>query len=158
MIRTLLCLTALATTTLAAQQSPFVGTWALSYPGGAMMENGVVTPIMATGLLTVEATGDSLIATLVADPSPDLPARPPTRLAAKAGAGTVTFTSRRQAKLNMNGVEREAMAVSTWILHVTGETLDGTVETTIEGMEMGLQEPMPVTGSRKKGEGPPAPS
>lgn len=42
------------------------------------------------------------------------------------------------------------MAVSTWILHVTGETLDGTVETTIEGMEMGLQEPMPVTGTRQK--------
>lgn len=82
MIRTLLCLTALATTTLAAQQSPFVGTWALSYPGGAMMENGVVTPIMATGLLTVEETGDSLIATLVADPlagppcsAPDPPGR-----------------------------------------------------------------------------------
>lgn len=149
MIRALLSLIVLSTTTLAAQQSPLVGAWKVTYAAGMRMENGEVTPIMATGTLTIDATGDSLIGTLAADPSPDLTARPPARLAAKAGPGAVAFVSRRQAKLNANGHETEVTAVSTWDLHATGDTLDGTVQTTLEGMDMGMQDPMPVTGTRQ---------
>ena len=65
MTRALLCLLALHTTALAAQAPSFVGGWQLSYPIGAMVENGEVTVLMGTGTLTIVALGDSLIGTLV---------------------------------------------------------------------------------------------
>ncbi|HXI20531.1 MAG TPA: hypothetical protein VNH46_05575 [Gemmatimonadales bacterium] len=136
---------------LAAQQPSLVGTWQVSYPGGARIENGAVTVLRATGVLTIEAQDDSLIATLVQDPAPDLPARPPARLAAARTAGPATFISRSTAKINMNGDEQDATAVSTWVLQATGDSLSGTVARRIEGFDMATQPPNPVTGTRRKG-------
>ena len=42
MIRTLCCLIVLHTSALAAQQSPFAGTWRISYQVRVMIEIGVV--------------------------------------------------------------------------------------------------------------------
>ncbi|TFG47398.1 MAG: hypothetical protein E4H38_08215 [Gemmatimonadales bacterium] len=144
----LLCL-ALGASVLSAQQQSLIGTWNLSYPGGMRIENGEATPLMATGVLTVVATGDSLIGDLVTNPTPELPARPPARLAAQlTSGGEVIFVSHAEATLNMNGDEQKATVVSTWRLGVRSDSLVGTVERKLEGFEMGNSGPLLVTGVR----------
>ncbi len=136
--------------TLQAQQQPLVGAWQISYVAGMMIENGEQTPIMGTGVLTIEAQGDSLIGTLVNEATAEIPARPPARLAGKADTGDVVFISRTKAKLNMNGVEREETAIGTWTLTAKGDSLAGTVERKIEGFDAGGSIPRQVTGTRQK--------
>ena len=150
-ISSLVALLTLGSASLHAQQQPLVGVWQVTYPGGMKMEDGVSTTIMATGRLTIEARADSLIATMVTDPSPDFPARPPVRVAAKAGAGDATFVARSTAIININGVEREATVLSSWVLRAKGDNLEGTVQRTLDGFEGGNQGPQPVTGTRWKG-------
>lgn len=149
-ISSLVALLTLGSASLHAQQQRLVGVWQVTYPGGATIENGVTTIIMATGTLTIEAKADSLIATMVQDTSAEFPARPPVRLAAKAGAGDATFVARSTAQININGVESEATVVSTWVLRAKGDNLEGTVQRSIDGLEGGNQPPQPVTGTRKK--------
>ena len=149
MTRTLVLLLALCPGVVVAQQ-PFVGAWQLSYPIGARIEDGIETPIIGTGLFTVEAKGDSLIGMLATDPMPDMPARPPLRLAGKAGAGEARFLAHSKATININGAEREATVVSTWVLRAKGDSIGGTVERSIEGMEAGMQGAKPVSGTRRK--------
>ncbi|HMU62737.1 MAG TPA: hypothetical protein PKA66_13205, partial [Gemmatimonadales bacterium] len=135
MLRTLCCLMVLNATALAAQQSPFAGTWRVTYPVGASIDNGVVTPIMGSGTLVVAPVADSLIGELNMDPDPELPARPAQRLAAPATAPAATFVARSEATLNMNGAESQATVISTWKLTVKGDSLSGTVERVLEGYE-----------------------
>lgn len=145
----LLCLV-LNSSALAAQQ-PLIGTWQVSFTAGMRIENGEATPLKATGLLTVVAQGDSLIGELATNPAPDLPARPPARLTAKAtDGGEAVFVSRSEATVSMNGDERKATVVSMWRLAVKGDSLSGTVERKLEGFEMGSQAPQPLTGVRAK--------
>jgi hypothetical protein len=153
MKRVLLCLIALYAAPLAAQAPSFVGTWQLTYPRGKMIENGEETIIWGTGILTFGSQGDSLIGTLVGDPTPDVPPRPPARLAAAATKGEATFLSRTQATMNQNGSERTVIMVSTWKLTVRGDSLVGTVARELEGYDTGGAPPPaePVKGSRKKG-------
>lgn len=150
MLRTLCCLVVLNTTALAAQQSPFAGTWRISYPVGATIENGVVTPIMGAGTLVVAAVADSLIGELNMDPDPELPPRPMQRLSAPAAAPAATFIARSEATLNMNGEESKVAVISTWRLTVKGDSLSGTVERVLEGFEDANQPPHEVTGVRQK--------
>jgi len=151
MLRTLSCLIVFGTTTLAAQQSPFAGTWRLSYPVGATIENGVVTPIMGAGTLVVTPVADSLIGELNMDPDPELPPRPAQRLAASATAPAATFIARSEATINMNGSESKATVISTWKLTVKGDSLSGTVERVLEDFEDANQPPHEVTGVRQQG-------
>ena len=65
MIRTLSCLILLNATALAAQAPSITGSWQLSYPAGVRNENGNITVLHGTGVLTVVAQGDSLIGTLL---------------------------------------------------------------------------------------------
>lgn len=151
MTRTLVVLLALSHGALQAQQPSLAGAWKITYPAGMRIEDGVATPIMATGSLTVQPAGDSLIATLATDPGPDMPARPPLRLAAKSGPGEATFIGRSKATINVNGAEHEAAVTSTWVLRAKGDSLTGTVERKIDSPEAGPQEARPVTGVRKQG-------
>ena len=96
----LLCLMALSAAPLAAQTPSFVGSWQLSYPRGKTIENGEETIIWGKGVLTIVSQGDSLIGTLVGEPVPDLPPRPPARLAAAATTGEANFHSRTEATMN----------------------------------------------------------
>lgn len=141
----------LCNSALAAQQHPLVGAWQLTYPAGVQIENGVRTVIMGDAELTIAAQGDSLIATLVYQGRPDLPARPPSRMAAVAGAGPIVFVQRSMATLNTDGNEREAVALSTWTLSANGDAIEGTVARRIEGFPEGDQSPEPVKGTRRKG-------
>lgn len=153
MKRALLCLIALYAAPLAAQAPSFAGTWQLTYPRGKTIENGEETIIWGTGVLTIVSQGDSLIGTLVGDPTPDVPPRPPARLAARTTAGEATFLSRTQATMNRNGNESTVTMVSTWTLAVRGDSLVGTVARELEGYDTGGAPPPAeaVKGARKKG-------
>jgi hypothetical protein len=131
------------------QPHPLVGAWKVNFVGGMRIENGTPTPMKLTGTLTVEAQGDSLIATLVADPNNGA-SRPPTRLAAKSVSGDVTFVNRSQVTLNVNGAEQRATSVATWKLGVENDKLEGTVDRTLEGVNGPAIGPQPVTGTRVK--------
>lgn len=151
MTRKFLMMLALCPGVLVAQQQPLVGTWQVHFQAGMRIENGEATPIFANGTLTVQPVADSLIGTLATDPGPDMPARPPVRLAAKASTGEATFIANSKATINVNGAEHEASVVSTWVLRAKGDSLEGTVARKIDSPEAGPQEPRPVTGVRKKG-------
>jgi hypothetical protein len=151
MTRALLFCCIVTGSALSAQQQ-LVGKWQLSFPAGMRIENGVATPLMATGVLTIEAKGDSLLGELITNPSADVPSRPPTHLAAPATtAGQAVFVSHSEATVNRNGEQQKATVVSTWRLGVGSDSLVGTVERQVEGVDMGTQEPRPVTGVRAKG-------
>lgn len=137
---------------LAAQQAPHVGVWRMTYPVKMRVENGMVTPVSGTGTLTISASGDSLLATLEADPMPDVDPRPPLQLGGKPSGANVTLVGRSTATLNFNGNERQAVAVHTWTLTLANDSLNGTVDRQIEGMAMAMGGPtaQPVTGVRKK--------
>lgn len=152
MTRTLVIVLALSHGALQAQQQPLAGSWQVTYPAGMRIENGVETPLIATGSLTIEPRADSLIATLATDPSPDMPPRPPLRLAAKAGTGEATFVAHSKGTINMNGNEREIAVTSTWVLRATGDSLEGSIVRAVDDAEpVTPREPGKVTGVRKKG-------
>lgn len=138
----------LVATPLAAQQNALVGTWKVTYVAGVRMENGEATPINANGVLTVEAKGDSLIGVLVGEPVAGRPARPPLRLAGRSGAAPVRFLSEGKATLSQNGADREATVHTTWTLSVAGDSLSGTLERVIEGVDMPSTGPQTIRGSR----------
>lgn len=150
MLRTLSLALVLAGSSPEAQPSPLIGEWKITYPGEIRMRNGVADPIMVTGTLVVRSEGDSLIATLATDASPQLPARPTLRFAAKFGSGDAVFVSRASATLNINGAERQATSVSTWTFKVAGDALEGSVERRIEGMQSSGTGPQPIKGTRLK--------
>ena len=105
--------------------------------------------IIAKALLTITEVGDSLVATVRMEPNAELPPRPEARFAALRIAGNqVTFTQRSEAKLNMNGEEHVAVSVSTWTLMAQGDSLSGTLGRQLEGMDMPMPPPQPITGRR----------
>jgi hypothetical protein len=111
------------------------------------MENGVATPMQATGALTVRVEGDSLIGTLKMEPIEDAPDRPATRLTAKFVTGAVVFISREMAS---NGQGLTATLISTYSLEATGDTLKGGVTREIEGYETAGGGSQPISGKRVK--------
>jgi hypothetical protein len=132
-----------------AQASPLAGRWAIEFTAGMRVENDEPTAIRAKGTLTITEEGDSLVATLKTEPIENMPPRPEVRLAAKKGPGNaVTFVQRSQARLNMNGEEREVTSISTWSLTATGDALAGSVRRELEGMQMPGMPEQPVTGTR----------
>ena len=138
---------------LVAQSHPMVGEWKLSMVVGARVENGTQTPINGTATLTVNAVGDSLVATMLIDPVDGQPQRPASRMTALDTSGDVVFVLRSTATVNINGESHEATGVSTYTFKVNGDRLDGTVTRSIEGIEgieLPPQPPQPVTGVKTK--------
>lgn len=134
-----------------AQAHPLTGKWSVEYAAGMRIENETPTPIMAKAALTVESVGDSLIATLVTEPTADLPPRPPVRLAARRADGAMTFVQRTTLRMNRDGEESSHPATITWQLEVSGDAISGTIERRIEGMEMPGGPPATLKGIRAKG-------
>jgi hypothetical protein len=128
---------------------PLIGTWKVTYPWHIEVVNGVVTPTMEIGKLTVEARGDSLVATLITDASPQFARRRLLHFAALAGSNaSTTFVMRDLVTMNMGGAEQQATAVSTWILSPAGDQLTGSLERRLEGVNMRAYGPQRLTGSR----------
>jgi hypothetical protein len=115
------------------------------------MENGEATPIIAKGTLIFSVTGDSLVGMLKTEPLEGQPERPARRIAAKLVTGPVTFVTKNEAKLNMNGEETVRTATSTYVFDVADNALKGSVERTIEGLEVQMGGPQAITGTRAKG-------
>lgn len=148
-MRHALVMLSLLASPLAAQGTPLVGKWKITFPAGMKNENGVVTRLTGTGILSVEQVNDSLIGTIVADPEPGVPARPNRRLAAKAvGGSEATFISVGKGRIERDGEVREVTSIGTWKLKVAGDSLSGTQENRLEGIEMPSAGPQPVTGVR----------
>jgi hypothetical protein len=140
---------AAASSPLAAQSAPIVGTWNVEWEMGRQIINGEASPITAKGTMKVVAAGDSLVATLTATSRSDNQplTRPPVTMAGRATASGAVFTQISEATLNVNGEERKQRSVGTWTLQVNGTALTGTVKRVIEGMEMDIP-PAAVSGSR----------
>ena len=134
---------------VAAQDHPLVGAWKITYAGGVRVENGASTPIEATARLTVEVQGDSLIAHFVPDPVEGR-TRPPFRLAARNATGAVTFIQRSEATVTMGGSAQSSAVTTRWTLMVSGDTIDGTIDRSIEGLPMPTGGPQPVSGTRQR--------
>src|SRR5262245_36561496 len=93
---------------------PVAGVWRITYPWHIGVKDGVVTPVMETGQLTVEARADSIIAILRKDAGSA--GRPTLRLAApRSTADTVVFVTRDKVSLTSSGATQETTAVSTWV-------------------------------------------
>ncbi|MCC6245197.1 MAG: hypothetical protein IT353_20300 [Gemmatimonadaceae bacterium] len=153
MIRELICAAflSMASATAPTQPHAIVGDWTMQLPGAVRMENGEQTITYVKGTLNVVAQGDSLIATLATEPVEGRPARPPARMAVatSAAGGTVTFTPRSEATLNMNGEEVKRTSISTYAFTVTGDALKGTITRSIEGLDIPMN-PVDITGTRVK--------
>lgn len=136
---------------LPAQAHPLVGTWDLTYAAGMQVVGGVATPVEATAAFTVTVEGDSLVAVLVRPAMEGMPDRPPARFAAKLSTGwPVTFEQRSEAHLNVGGNMETRTAVSTWRLTVSDGKIEGTVERSIEGLDIPTGGPQPVSGVRRR--------
>lgn len=136
---------------LAAQTHPLVGTWDITIPAGMRVENGEATPIMAKGTLTFSVTGDSLIGILKTEPIEGQPVRPAKRIAAKLVTGAVTFVLKTEAKMSMNGEEMTRTAINTYVFDVADTALKGSIDRAIEGLDVDMGGPQPITGTRAKG-------
>lgn len=152
MLRTFLFGVALIGAPLAAQQkSALVGNWKLSYPGGARFENGVMTPIAATGLLTIQLQGDSLVGLLVTEPVEGQPTRPPLHLSGLNKGDSSVFVSKSSGMVNINGEQHPVTSTTTWILAAHGEKLEGSLDRKIAGLDAPApsQGPQKLTGTRQ---------
>ena len=137
--------------TAAAQSHPLFGTWAVEYAAGMRNEDGVITPVMQKGVLTLEAKGDSITGKLVADSPDSGPNRPPTILAAKRTDGSVSFETKSQVTINMDGEASTREVMITWTITAIGDALDGKITRRISGMEDGPGgAPQPMKGTRVK--------
>ncbi len=136
---------------LPAQTHPLVGAWDLTFTAGVEMTDGVLTPITATAAFLVTAAGDSLVAVLEPPTIEGMPDLPPARFATRrTDTWPIVLEQRAEATLNLNGKTESRIAVSTWTLTVQGDTIEGTVERSIEGFAMPLGGPQPVLGIRAK--------
>lgn len=136
---------------LPAQAHPLAGTWDLTYAAGMQVENGVTTPVEATATFTVTVEGDSLVAVLERPAMEGMPARPPARFTTPLSTTwPIVFRQISEAMLSMGGGTEKRTATSVWTLTVTGDTLEGTVERSIEGLQLPDAGPQPVRGVRKR--------
>jgi hypothetical protein len=138
---------------LAAQSHPLAGSWDISIPVGANIENGVTTQIFANGAVSFGVEGDSIIGTLKVEPPPGVPARPPARLAAGVAAAPSVFVVNSQATIDINGVESTRKVTSTYTMTAQGDALEGTVAREIEGGDLARLEPQTFRGKRAKSGG-----
>ena len=150
MLRTLVMGLIVTSAPLAAQQNSLVGHWKMNYPGGAKFEDGVITQIPATGVLTIAVQGDSLIGTLVTDPAPDVPSRPPLHMSAVNHPDSAVFASQSKGMANINGEQHPIMSMTSWNLHAHGDQIEGTLVRQVVGIDAPPQGTLKVSGVRQK--------
>lgn len=135
----------------AQSASPIVGKWTVEWEIGRRVENGVPSPIRATGLMTVVASGDSLLATVeVTKRSDEQPLNKPVTIPGRTTAAGASFVQRSEARLNMNGESMVREAIQTWTVRANGDQLEGSLAREIVGLQINA-EPTPITGKRVTG-------
>lgn len=136
-----------------AQASTAVGQWNIEWELGRRVMNGDVEIIKATGVLTVRASGDSLLATIETKNRTDgRPIGAPVVLGGKATATGGVFSQVQQMRFNMNGDERTVDARVTWTLVAAGDALSGEIvrEMPATMVPVGPTVPATLTGTRIK--------
>jgi hypothetical protein len=139
--------------TLVAQANPLLGIWRVHAPAGTRITAEGATAIYADGTLTVEAKGDSMIATLRTEPIAGGTQKPPLRFAVLPPAsGDVTFTAATETRTTMNGQTLNPTALLvTMVLRASGDSLGGTMERVpTNDDELPRTGPQPITGRRVK--------
>lgn len=131
----------------AAAQTPLVGTWKISFPAGARVENGVQSLVMGAGTLKIAAQGDSLIGELTSEPVENLPARGPSQMIGVAGNPTALI-AKLTTLIDINGEQHAVTVRSTWQLQAKGDSLIGSLSHKVEGDAGMAQDPGPVRGVR----------
>ena len=126
----------------APQAHPLVGAWRVTYPWHVEVKNGVATPVMETGEMTVEARGDSLVASIAREGKRAI------RLATRRGPGDVTFIARDSVTFTSPSGKRGVIAVSTWVLQPSGDQLSGTLDRRVEGIDVANPGPQRLSGQR----------
>ncbi|MBL0938352.1 MAG: hypothetical protein IBJ03_05640 [Gemmatimonadaceae bacterium] len=132
-----------------AQAPALVGKWNAEWELGRMVENGEVTAIRANGVISVEASGDSLLATIQVTKRSDN--RPPApnvvTLGGRMSARGATFVQKQTVRLNMNGEEQTREVTVTWTLNAEGDKLNGSMA---REMPFVSEAPAPseITGTR----------
>ncbi len=124
---------ALSAFSAAAQSAPsasaLLGKWNAEWELGRVVENEVVTPVMANGIITIETRGDSLLATIQVTKRSDgrpLPASAIT-LGGKASARGAEFVQKQTVRMNLNGEEMTREVTVTWTLNASGDQLSGSM-------------------------------
>ena len=133
----------------AQSAAALVGKWNIEYERGRRMEDGVVTPVMGTGTLTIAMKGDSAEATLQAGPRPDGTPSPAATFRGAIDAAKVVFVQKSTVMLNMNGEQQSREVTVTWTLQANGDALSGSLLRVIADAPMAA-EPTPVKGTRAK--------
>lgn len=136
-------------TLLRAQSpAPIVGSWNIEWESGRQITNGETIAVMAKGLMKVEVSGDSLLATVTMQSRSDgQPVRPPISFGGRRTDKGASFTQISEATLNMNGEERKQRSVGTWVLDVQGDQVSGQIRREIEGLAIEIP-PAAVKGAR----------
>jgi hypothetical protein len=140
-------LVTVSATTAFSQASPLAGTWRVEYQRGLRNENGEITVLMGTAKLSLEQRGDSLVGQLAPEPGDDGRTPPPIQFAGASSGSSATFHTVSESRINFNEEVRVVKVNITWELSATGDALTGTMQRSMEGMEM-PSEPTPIKGTR----------
>ncbi len=137
---------------LAAQPAAsLVGKWTVEWEAGRRVENGVPSPIHATGVFTVVTSGDSLLGTMEVTKRSDGSAPPkPFTIGGRMTASGAAFRQVSQARMVSNGEEMSREAITTWTVRANGDQLEGSLSREITGMQINV-EPSPIKGKRLPG-------
>jgi hypothetical protein len=132
----------------AQSPAPIVGSWNIEWESGRQITNGETIAVMAKGLMKVEVSGDSLLATVTMHSRSDgQPVRPPFSFGGRRTDKGASFTQISEATLSTNGEERKQRSVGTWVLDVQGDQVSGQIRREIEGLSIEIP-PAAVKGAR----------
>jgi hypothetical protein len=124
---------ALCSLSAAAQSAPSVSTllgrWNAEWELGRVVENDVVTSIMASGVFSIESRGDSLVASILVTKRSDGRPAPtsPVTLTGKPSGHGAEFVQKQTVRMNLNGEEMTREVTVTWTLNANGNELRGSM-------------------------------
>jgi hypothetical protein len=130
------------------QLHPLVGEWTVFVPTGIQMQGGQRSEGLARGRLSVTSAADSLVATLALESPEGYDPRPAVHMAARRVDGAVTMRSRTETSLVVNREVSRAIAVTTFVFDVRGDSLAGSVTRAIEGGPS--MDALAISGTRRQ--------
>jgi hypothetical protein len=130
------------------QAHPLVGEWTVFVPTGIQMQGGQRSEGLARGRLSVTSAADSLVATLALESPEGYDPRPATHMAARRVDGAITMRSRTETSLVVNREVSRAIAVTTFVFDVRGDSLAGSVTRAIEGGPS--MDALAISGTRRQ--------
>jgi hypothetical protein len=124
---------------------PLVGTWEISVPTMIRGDNGP-TSVVLSGRLTVDATADSLVASVAMNAIPGQPAPQAIRVAGVRRDGMVRLAASSSATLSGANGDMSREAKTTYVLDARNDQLSGEILIEVEGVP-GIP-PRQITGRR----------